>query len=236
VVLLHGLASSFAHNWVEPGWFDLLTEAGRDVLTLDLPAHGPGPHETVPEAYADAPGLVRRRMLAAAPDARSFDAVGFSLGALTLLSLARAEPERYRRIALLGIGDGVVEPLRDAPAGHLRGDGPTGADLAEVFTAPDEPAEHTAGLFWRLARAAGNDPAALSAFVRRPRPPVEAADLARLTCPVLVVIGDRDTAYPADRLTAAIPGARLEVLRGTDHFGTTSDYRCLGLVLDFLAG
>ena len=227
MVLLHGLASSFEHNWREPGWYDLLTEAGRDVLTLDLPAHGKGPHETVPEAYADVPGEMARRIAAEAPDARRLDAVGFSMGAYTLLAMAAAEPSRYRRLAVLGIGDGAVTPTREV--------GPSSsAVLAEAFLSQSEPNTGRGRLFWRLARTAGNDPAALAAFVQRPRTTLIAEDLAAITCPVLVVIGDKDTAFPADGLVAALPDARLHVLRGTDHFATTSDYRCLDAVLSFL--
>jgi pimeloyl-ACP methyl ester carboxylesterase len=229
VVLLHGLASSFEHNWREPGWYDLLTEAGRDVLTLDLPGHGKGPHETVPEAYADVPGEMARRIEREAPDARTFDAVGFSMGGYTLLSMASADPSRYRRLAILGVGDAAITPTREV--------GPPGSSvLADAFTSPTEPDSARGRLFWRLARSAGNDPAALSAFVRRPRRTIVAEDLARIDCPVLVVIGDKDTAYPADALVAALPQGRLHVLRGTDHFATTSDYRCLDAVLSFLAG
>ena len=223
MVLLHGFGSSFEHNWRGPGWVDLLTEAGRDVLDIDLPGHGRGPHETVPEAYADVPGAVARRIAEKAPDARQLDAVGFSLGGHTLLAMAAATPERFRRLAVLGVGDGALAP-------------PTGAGrmLADILTDETEPAEDPARLFWRLTRSAGNDPAALAAFVRRETTRIDAEALARISCPVLVVIGERDLTGPADALASALPHARLEVLRGTDHFGTTSDYRCIGAVLDFL--
>jgi len=224
VVLLHGFASSFDHNWRAPGWVDLLTEAGRDVLEIDLPGHGQGPHETDPAAYADLPGAVARRIAEQAPDARQLDAVGFSLGGHTLLAMAAAAPERFRRLAVLGVGDGALTQ----PAGAAS------MMLAELLTAPTEPQADPARLFWRLTRSAGNDPAAIAAFVRRETTALDTDALARISCPVLVVIGERDFVGPADALMAALPYARLEVLRGTDHFGTTSDYRCLGAVLDFL--
>ena len=51
---------------------------------------------------------------------------------------------------------------------------------------------------------------------------------------MLVVLGDRDLAGPADRLIAALPGARLVSLPGTGHFGTPKDFRFLAAALDFL--
>lgn len=224
MVLLHGLASSFDHNWREPGWVDLLTEAGRDVLDINLPGHGPGPHETVPDAYANLPGQIARRIAEATRDSATVDAVGFSLGGQTLLAIAAAQPERFRRLAILGVGDAVL-----APSGV-----PRSLDLAEVFAAAQEPEPGIGQLFWRLARSAGNDPAALAAFVRRPPAVFDPTGLARITCPVLVVIGERDFGGTTDGLVAALPRARQVVLRGTDHFTTTSDYRCMDAVLTFL--
>jgi pimeloyl-ACP methyl ester carboxylesterase len=218
------LASTFEHNWREPGWVDLLVEAGRDVLEIDLPGHGRGPHETVAEAYADVPGAVASRIAALAPLAPQLDAVGFSLGGHTLLELAAASPDRFRRLAVLGVGDGALA----MPAGGSR-------TLADFIAADDEPPEDPARLFWRLTRSAGNEPAAIAAFLSREVRALDTVALAHVSCPVLVMIGERDSAGPADALVAALPAARLEVLRGTDHFGTPSDYRCLGAVLDFLA-
>jgi pimeloyl-ACP methyl ester carboxylesterase len=56
-----------------------------------------------------------------------------------------------------------------------------------------------------------------------------------VTVPALVVIGDRDTVGPADRLTAALPQARMVVLKGVDHYATTSNFRCQDEVLRFLS-
>jgi pimeloyl-ACP methyl ester carboxylesterase len=234
VVLLHGLASSFDHNWREPGWVDLLTEAGRDVLAINLPGHGPGPHATVPDAYPDVPAEVTRRLDAAAPAALAFDAVGFSLGGRTLLAVAAAQPQRFRRLAILGVGDDAVGPAAGVGAGGVGSASfiPHSAELAAVFASGEEPAAGPGRLFWRLAQAAGNDPAVLAAFLSRAVGAVDPAGLARIECPVLVVIGERDRA--ADGLVAALPHARLVVLRGVDHFATTSDYRCVQAVLSFL--
>jgi pimeloyl-ACP methyl ester carboxylesterase len=223
VVLLHGFASSFEHNWREPGWFDLLTEAGRDVVDIDLPGHGRGPHATDPAAYSDVPGEVARRVFAATPG--PVDGVGFSMGGHTLLAIAAEHPERFRRLAILGVGESALQPPTGAAESHV---------LADAFAAGSEPKPGMARLFWRLAHSAGNDPAALAAFLRRPPRGLDATALGHIACPVLVVIGDRDNGGPADGLVAALPAARLVTLQGTDHFATTSDYRCMDAVLNFL--
>jgi len=86
----------------------------------------------------------------------------------------------------------------------------------------------------RLARTAGNDPATLAAFLRRPDRPLTEDDLARVTCPVLVVVGDRDFSAPADRLVAALPDAELVMLRNVDHFAAPRDFNCINRSLAFI--
>jgi pimeloyl-ACP methyl ester carboxylesterase len=61
-----------------------------------------------------------------------------------------------------------------------------------------------------------------------------AADLAKITCPVLVVLGDKDFAAPAEPLVEALPDAKLHTLRNTDHLGTVTSMGFLDAALDFL--
>ena len=53
--------------------------------------------------------------------------------------------------------------------------------------------------------------------------------------PTLVVLGDRDFAGPADPLMAALPNARLKMLRNVDHHATPKDFGFLDAALSFLA-
>lgn len=218
VLLVHGFASSAEHNWRQPGWVDLLAESGREVVAVNLLGHGTARRPVSPDDYAS----VEAEVAAAVSSYRRVDAVGFSAGAHVLLRLAAAEPGRFGRLALLGVGDGVLGPADPAPViAALQGD-------------PDP--ENVPGMvFRRLADGPGNDRAALLAFLRRPQQPLTGADLARVCCPVLVVLGDRDPAAPGDGLAAAMPDARLVTLRGADHFSTPSDVRCMDAVLRFLA-
>ncbi len=70
--------------------------------------------------------------------------------------------------------------------------------------------------------------------MRQPRPPLDAAVLGKITCPVLVVLGDRDFAGPADPLVEALPDATFRPLRGVDHFATPKDFGFLDAALGFL--
>src|SRR3954471_83973 len=103
VVLVQGMASSFDLNWRRTGLADLLADAGREVVPVDLLGHGSAPAPREPEAYAD----LTARVVEALPDGPG-EAVGFSLGAHVLLEAARDAPGRFDRLVLAGIGDSLL--------------------------------------------------------------------------------------------------------------------------------
>ena len=61
----------------------------------------------------------RRASSMSLPD-RPVDAIGFSLGAMTLLRLAMAEPARFNRLVLAGVGANVLDPDRSRIGGDRR--------------------------------------------------------------------------------------------------------------------
>jgi pimeloyl-ACP methyl ester carboxylesterase len=85
-----------------------------------------------------------------------------------------------------------------------------------------------------MARRAGNDLASVTAFLRRPQWPITPADLAAITCPVLVVTGERDPAGPAEDLAAMLPNAVGRTIPGADHYSVQGDVRAMDAVLRFL--
>lgn len=220
VLLVHGFASSFERNWRELGWADVLAEQGRHIIGVDLLGHGTAAKPHDPAAYAH----LEQSITAALPAGRA-DAVGFSMGAQLLLRAAAAEPGRFRRIVIGGAGDNVFASSGSDVTAHAieTGEAPPDGDPAIAALA-------------HFALAPGNDRAALAACLRRPRAALTEADVAAIGVPVLVVLGERDFAGPADRLVAALPDGRLLPLPGTDHFGTPKDFRFLQATLDFLAG
>jgi pimeloyl-ACP methyl ester carboxylesterase len=220
VVLVHGFASSFTHGWEHNGWTDLLADAGRKVLRVDLPGHGESPPTTDPAAFTDVEGRLAEVIAPHAP----VDAVGFSTGARLLLGLAAEDPTRLRKLVVIGVGDNLFRVEDREPLARA------------LESAEGEVAAEDIGvqLFVRLARTAGNDPAVLAAFLRRPDRPLTEEDLARVTCPVLVVLGDRDVSAPADRLVGALPDAELVMLRNVDHFTAPRDFNCINRSLAFV--
>ncbi len=225
VVLVHGWGGSFADTWQRSGFTALLDDAGRRVVGIDLLGHGSAPKPHDPDAYRALP----EHVLAHLPD-EPVDAVGFSMGAMTLLRVALAHPQRFHRLVLAGIGRNVFE-RDDAAKQRIVAAIEGGAASADHGDATDNQAR----LFAQYAAQHGNDPVALVAAMQAPpAPPLADADLAAIACPVLVVVGDQDFVLPADRLVEALPDARLVILKRTDHFATPESFGFWDAVLDFL--
>lgn len=217
VLLLHGFATSAARTWRDNGWIDLLTDAGRRVVAPDLLGHGTADRPHDPAAYAD---LVDR--VAATLPAGPLDGIGFSFGARVLLTLAAREPDRFGRLVVAGVGANLFREEDSEP-------------LARAIERAEPPDHPQGSYFHALARADGNDPVALAAFLRSEAVPRVTTDLlGRVAAPVLVVLGDRDFASPADPLIDALPNARLVTLPNTDHFATPKSFGFLDAALDFL--
>jgi pimeloyl-ACP methyl ester carboxylesterase len=227
VLLVHGWGGSFTATWEHTGFTALLADAGRDVIGVDLLGHGSAPKPHDPGAYADLTG----RIAEALPDQAPVDAIGFSLGALTLLRAAIDRPDRFRRLVLAGIGRNVFE----------RDDAGTARILAALDrvvngdTGDDAGDDNVSRLFAQYAQQPGNDIRALAAVLRRPPgAPLTPERMAAVTCPTLVIVGDRDFVHPADALVDALPDARAEVLRNVDHFATPESFGFIDAALEFL--
>ena len=216
VVLVHGFASSFDHGWRQSGWVDLLADAGREVIPVDLLGHGNAEKPHDPSAYDH----IEESVAAVLPD-RPVDAIGFSLGAKTLLRLAAEDTSRFDRIVVGGIGANVFSDQG----------GETIAKAVEEGTSDDDIAGR---VFASLAAAPGQDRKALAACMRRAMKALTPEQVAKVDRPVLVVLGDKDFAGPADPLIDALPNAKLVTLRKVDHFATPSDFGFIDAALNFI--
>lgn len=217
VALLHGLAGSARRTWVDNAWFDLLADAGREVIGVDLMGHGTAPKPHHPEGYAGFEQHVTDHF----PD-EPIDAIGFSLGAYTLLSIASKTPDRFHRLVVSGVGKNLFERDED----HSR-------MILRAVTGEPDPENPEALHFSTLADDPEADREALAALLAS-RSAFDTDCLADVAVPTLVVVGDKDFAYPADQLVEALPDARLVVLRGVDHFATPKSFDFIDAALDFL--
>ncbi|HEY8491720.1 MAG TPA: alpha/beta fold hydrolase [Dehalococcoidia bacterium] len=229
VVLVHGFASSLRGNWQATGWFDRLTAAGRQVIALDCRGHGESEKLYDPAAYDHnvmADDVVR---LMDHLGVERADLMGYSMGGMISLNLLIRHQDRFRSVVLAGIGGAVL--------GYGRPRNNETIARALESGDPSAMADATARGFRAFAERSGNDMQALAACMRRPRPTYDPAALAGVRIPVLVVVGEQDDLAfaSADKLAAAIPGARFVTIPGKDHLTAVPDERYKQAVLEFLA-
>lgn len=231
-MFVHGWAGSFRRTWDEPGVAELLRDMGRTVIGCDLPGHGdsgpidPDRAESLDDADLRMALIATIESVLRHTGAERVAAVGFSLGALTVLGTAVERPHLFERIVLAGIGNKVMRTHDTTQIERIVAGVRGSADAGDV----------TARVFGRLARDAGNDPESLIAILRRRRrPPFGGDELASLPMPVLVAIGDADFEYPATDLVAALPRATAAVLSGVDHFRTPESFAFIDAMLSFFS-
>lgn len=223
VVLVHGWAGNFRDTWQKPGIDALLEDIGRTVVPFNLLGHADQEKPTDPAAYAELPQWFLDHLPTESP---VIDTVGFSLGALTILRALIAAPHRFGKVILAGIGDGVFQ--KSEPNANkriidaLEGNAPEDDELGRMFA--------------HYGNQPGNDLLALTAIMKRPpSEPIDASILAGISNEVLVVIGDKDFTFPAEKLATAFPNGRLAVLKNTDHFSTPESFSFIDQILDFFA-
>jgi pimeloyl-ACP methyl ester carboxylesterase len=223
VVLVHGWAGSFRDTWQKPGIDALLEDIGRSVMPFNLLGHADQDKPSDPEAYANLPQWFLEHL---PRDKPVIDAVGFSLGALTILRALIQNPERFGKVILAGIGDGVF--VRSSPNANQK--------IVDALEGNLDESDELGRMFSHYGNQPGNDLAALTAIMKRPSSePIDPQTLANITNEVLVVIGDKDFTFPAEKLAEAFPNGRLVVLKNTDHFATPDSFSFIDQILDFFA-
>lgn len=236
-MLLHGLGSSSA-DW---RWQIDALAARHRVIVPDLRGHGrsprpPGPL-TVDAMAADVAALLGHLKVPAA------HVVGLSLGGCVALALALDHADRVRSLTLVNafarltpagpraalrmlarLGLLACAPMRVVAAHVARG----------LFPRPDQRA-----LYLAAVESLGDNPRrtylasirALARFDARSR-------LGAVSCPTLVIAGDRDATVPLAAkalLGRAIPGARLHVVADSGHATPADQPECFNaLFLDFV--
>lgn len=215
LLLIHGFGSNFHHGWADVGWVDILADYGVEAPAIDLPGHGSWSPITEAAAYGDIP----EKLFASLPGKAPYAAVGFSMGSQMLIRMAIAHPEAFNRIVLMGMGDSVFDPLATEP-------------LREGLSAPRDVTNVAMEVFHRMIEQNDDDLDSLLSFLEQPRSAVAEEDLAKVTCPVLVIIGERDEAEYL-RLLGGLHDVHFVALPGVDHFATPSDLKAIDETLKF---
>jgi pimeloyl-ACP methyl ester carboxylesterase len=190
VLLIHGFSSSSKLNWEDTGWLAAFLEAGRRVITVDLPGHGRSGAPEDLDSYS--PSRIRADLLQIVFDAgvrpvhegdpaSGVDVVGYSLGSRLAWEFGATQPELVHRMVLGG--PNIADPLADfdlIAAQRYLADGTPIAD------------ESTAGLLKMAMLLPSNNIFALLSLVEaikaEPFDPAEAVP----HMPMLLVAGDKD--------------------------------------------
>lgn len=220
ILLIHGFSSSSKLNWEDTGWLAALLEAGRRVITVDLPGHGRSGAPEDMDSYS--PSRMRADLLQIAFDAgvrpvqagdpsSGLDVIGYSLGSRLAWEFGATQPEIVHRLVLGG--PNMADPLADfdlVAAQHYLADGTPIAD------------ESTAGLLKMAQALPSNNIFALLSLVEaiktEPYDPAEAVP----HMPMLLVAGENDeraASLPQLAELAAKAGSLAEqlILPGRNH-------------------
>lgn len=221
LLMVHGWGGSHQETWQSTGIEQLINEAGTTVIGVDLLGHGTAEKPHDPTDYSDISAPIRNAIGARST---AVDAIGFSLGAIALLDAALHNPRYFRKLMLVGIGNGVLEANKPDETERII----SGID----GTAP--PDDILAKQFGNYAKKSNNDPLALRAALLRPRKePFSEADLKRIEAEIVLAVGDRDFVLPADRLASAFANCRFVNLKNCDHFASTENFTFIDSLLGF---
>jgi pimeloyl-ACP methyl ester carboxylesterase len=225
ILLIHGFASTHAVNWVFPQWVKTLHGAGRRVILYDVRGHGRSDKLYEPEAYTM--DVLARDALALLDHLAidRVDVMGYSMGARIAAFLQRLAPERLRSVIMGGLGHSLVEggtlPIGIADA--------MDAPALESLTDPHQ------RMFRAFADATKSDRRALAACIRGARQLMDADEVARIDCPVLVAVGTADDiAGDPFSLADLLPRGTAFSIEGRDHNKAVGDKSFKAAVLAFL--
>lgn len=219
ILFVHGAAHDHSVWALQSRYF---AHHGSNVLAMDLPGHGRSAGTPLASVEAIAGWLVA---LLDAAGVSSAAVVGHSLGSLAGLELAARVPDRVRKLALLG--PSVPMPVSEALLEAAQRDDHVAFELINGWShsTPRQLGGNQVPGMWMTGAA--------MRLMERSRPGALFADItacnsyaggldaaARVTSPVLLVLGERDLMAPARNappLVTALRDVRAVTLRGAGH-------------------
>lgn len=223
-LLIHGFASSALVNWVQPGWLQTLSEAGRRVVAIDNRGHGRSAKPHDPAAYhpsllaGDAAALLDHLGIERA------DVMGYSMGARVSAFLALEHAARVRSLVWGGLGIGLVHGVGDWDP------------IAAALLAPslDDVVHERGRMFRAFADKTKSDKKALAACISSNRVLVTEGQAARILQPTLIAVGTKDDIAGSPRdLADLLPDARAIDIPNRDHMLAVGDRVFKAAVLEF---
>lgn len=233
LLMLHGFGSSTEFNWVQSGWIQPLTDAGRRVIAVDLPGHGGNPAPMEQDEYT--PSRIRAEILQILLDEGAkplsdtdpdsgVDVIGYSLGARFAWEFGATQAELVHRMVLGGPSAG--DPLASSDLAQ-----------AEEFLASGAPITDsmTADLIGWAQQIPGNDMFALLSMARAVKTePYDAAE-AIPKMPILFVAGEKDqVAAEMPRLAELNGQAEVLILPARNHFNAITSRAFKQAAIGFL--
>ena len=232
IVVVHGWGVDLRRQWIDTGWVRRL-ESVRRVIAFDCRGHGRSDKPLDQSSYSYAAMARDVLSLMDGLEIERADVFGYSLGAFMAVWLLGHHQDRFTSVIMGGIGDETPESAA------------VGVSIAEALRAPDpstlpDRRQRAYRAFVDADPTADREALALSALQMWPEGyplGVGGPGLADVRIPVLIVDGGDDFPYvrTVDKLTAAIPGARLVTIPGTDHLTAVPDERFKDAVVDFLS-
>ncbi|GAA4887338.1 alpha/beta fold hydrolase [Streptomonospora salina] len=206
LIMLHGGVQTFhlSFDAVLPG-----LAADRQVIGVELQGHGHTVDGERPfsirQCADDVVALLDHLNLERA------DFFGYSLGGLVSTEVATGHPERVGRVVLA--------------ASHFRPDAYYPEITAPEQDSPRLPTEEQFAAMHRAYTEVAPDPDHFFAFLEKIQPAVHGlqpwtdGQLAQLTMPILMIIGDTDFVRPehAVEMHRRLPDSQLAILPGTTH-------------------
>lgn len=228
IVLLHGSNASL-QTWDD--WTSALTPDYR-VIRLDLPGHGlTGAHpqrDYSARAFGDVVGAVLRQL-----GVSRFSLAGNSMGGWIALHYAIDHPSEVTRLVLIDAAGAPELADKKLPIGfriaatpglnqlmaHITPRSLVEKSIRQTVAVPSIVTPAMIDRYWELLRYPGNRAATLDRFMQ-PRTAVDAATLARIETPVLILWGAEDRLIPlaaGQWYQAHLRGARLIVYPRIGH-------------------
>lgn len=227
VLFIHGFASSGELNWERSRWLKYFTDAGRNVLLVDLPGHGKDPHRNEGNW---APSQIRQSLAAIVMelDEGPVDVIGYSLGSRLAWEFAAFNPDLVEHLIMGGPGAG--DPLAAFNLAQAQANVTSGEPINDDYTATimkiasAEPSNDLTTLF-ELIEAIKSEPYDPAAKIP--------------SVPTLLVAGDQDdlaTTMPRLRRLLRDAGTANEVLwlAGRNHANAVTSREFKEKALDFL--